>query len=83
MDSNRSGRRRFLKQAAALAGLAAGAEPSASGHQADPKHNPKTSTFTASPKYVHLSPGGRAVPRNPARYKSRTPCSSARILNAK
>ncbi len=41
MDSNRSGRRRFLKQAAALTGLAAGTEPSASGQSAGSEAQPK------------------------------------------
>jgi sulfane dehydrogenase subunit SoxC len=41
MDSNRSGRRRFLKQGAALAGLAAGAGRSASGQSAASEATPK------------------------------------------
>ena len=41
MDSNRSGRRRFLKHGAALAGLAAGVERSASGQSAASEATPK------------------------------------------
>ncbi len=52
MDSNKSDRRRFLKQAAALAGVAAGAGLAAKGQPA-----------SAQPQHVHNEP-----PRRGARY---------------
>src|SRR5216683_3789268 len=52
MDSNKSDRRRFLKQAAALAGVAAGAGLAAKGRPA-----------SAQPQHVHNEP-----PRRGARY---------------
>src|SRR5258706_1743485 len=52
MDSNKSDRRRFLKQAAALAGVAAGAGLAA-----------KAQPASAQPQHVHNAP-----PRRGARY---------------
>src|SRR5712672_456089 len=52
MDSNKSDRRRFLKQAAALAGVAAGAGLAAKGQPA-----------SAQPQHIHNEP-----PRRGARY---------------
>src|SRR5438876_12437389 len=59
MDSNRSGRRRFLKQAAALAGLAAGAERSASGQSAQSEAQPKDVHIHGEPSRFVIA--GRGV----------------------
>ena len=62
MDSNRSGRRRFLKHAAALAGLAAGAAPSASGQSAGSEAQPKDVHIHGEPSRFATTPGsGRGV----------------------
>src|SRR5438445_547479 len=62
MDSNRSGRRRFLKHAAALAGLAAGAAPPASGQSAGSEAQPKDVHIHGEPSRFATTPGsGRGV----------------------
>src|ERR1041385_1529404 len=59
MDSNRSGRRRFLKHGAALAGLAVGAERSASGQSAASEATPKDVHIHGEPS--HFVNAGRGV----------------------
>jgi sulfane dehydrogenase subunit SoxC len=65
MDSNGSGRRRFLKQAAALAGVAAGAgagaEWAARGQSAKPELQAKDPAKEAR---IYGDPSGRGVRRN-------------------
>src|SRR5438128_11842516 len=62
MESNRSGRRRFLKHAAALAGLAAGAGPSASGQSAGSEAQSKDVHIHGEPSRFATTPGsGRGV----------------------
>ena len=59
MDSNRSGRRRFLKHGAALAGLAVGAERSASGQSAASEATPKDVHIHGEPS--RFASAGRGV----------------------
>jgi len=62
MNSNRSDRRRFLKQGAALAGLAAGTEPFASGQSPASEAQPKDVHIHGEPSRFATAPGsGRGV----------------------
>jgi sulfane dehydrogenase subunit SoxC len=62
MDSNRSGRRRFLKHGAALAALAAGAKLSASGQSTCAEVQPKDVHIHGEPSHFATTPGsGRGV----------------------
>ena len=62
MNSNRSDRRRFLKQGAALAGLAAGTERFASGQSPVSEAQPKDVHIHGEPSRFATAPGsGRGV----------------------
>jgi hypothetical protein len=62
MNSNRSDRRRFLKQGAALAGLAAGTERFASGQSPLSEAQPKDVHVHGEPSRFATAPGsGRGV----------------------
>src|SRR5881296_3076731 len=61
MDSKRSGRRRFLKHAAGLAGLAAGAARSASGQSAGSEAQSKDVHIHGEPSRFATTSVGRGV----------------------
>src|SRR5438034_11018640 len=61
MDSKRSGRRRFLKHAAGLAGLAAGAGRSASGQSAGSEAQSKDVHVHGEPSHFATTSVGRGV----------------------